>query len=319
MGDPQWMSQDLTSSPYLMGPVLVEIERRLLPREMPFLERRPRDLLAELESQVPPQRHLLDELRSLARSFRSGPKLWRGRNLLEKAMGQSDLREQLQTLEKAIEKLEAGLALDPYSFRTSYHLGEAYMLASKKEPGEPCDRVRLESAERHFIESARVDGPNPYLHLCLAFVEQQLGRPEQAIAAYRKATEKFTKFPEAYYGMGQCHLLLRQDRQARELLLQGASSDLLVARERLDLFADLLAREGPEAFARPLPEMPLAEESPAPALSLPLPSDGAAEAVSRAPSESLEDDALQTSSEPVPSTPSGADDEQAREDGTATG
>ena len=90
----------------------------------------------------------------------------------------------------------------------------------------------------------------------LAYVQHLLGRPKLAIQYYQAATQKFEKLPEAHYGEGQCHLLLGDASTARKLFLKAVNSDLALARERLDLFARLLAENGPEYFQEPLPEMP---------------------------------------------------------------
>lgn len=256
VGDPKWLPPDLSSSAYLLGPILVEVEKRLLAREVEALERREGDLLKMLSDLEPPRRSLSEEVKGLKASWKGAPRLRKGRRLLERAMGLEDAARQKAMLAEAIVHLEAGHALDPFSFRTGYHLGEAYLFQAKGAPGHPYERDSLLRAETWFVDSARIDGLNPYVLFYLAFVQQLLGRPQAAIDCYLKATEKFTKLPEAHYGMGQCHLLLGDFAQARELMLKAANSDLALARERLILFANLLGKEGEQAFARPLPTMP---------------------------------------------------------------
>ena len=262
MGDPAWLAPDLSSSPYLLGPILVEVEKRLLPLELQTLEHRAEDLILMLTELKPVKRGLIEELKNLPASWKAAPKLRKGRRLLEKAWGIEDLDAQKRVINESITLLEQGQALDPYSFRTSYHLGEAYLFSAKCPPGQPYEREPLLKAETWFIDSARNDGLNPYVLLYLALIQQLLGRPQPAIDCYRKATEKFTKLPEAHYGMGQCHLLLGDLAQAREMLLRAVNSDLALARDRLVLLANLLAKEGKEALARPLPAMPAAPEPP---------------------------------------------------------
>lgn len=256
LGDPAWLPPDLSSSPYLLGPILVEIERRLLAREIPTLEYRDVDLLEQLDGLQPPVRRLREELRQLPRSWRGSARLKKGQRVLNQAMGQSDLAEQKAQLEQAIVLLEQARELDPLAFRVNYHLGEAYLFSAKTPPGTPYLREALLQAEAAFVESVRIDGSNPYVLYYLAFVSHVLGRPYSALAAYQRATEKFTKLPEAHYGMGQCQLLLGQEQPARELFLRAVNSDLALGRERLALFAELLQREGPEAFSAPLPKLP---------------------------------------------------------------
>lgn len=171
-------------------------------------------------------------------------------------MGLEKLDEQHAALAEAIRLLTAGHSADPFSFRTNYHLGEAHLFSAKTPSGTPYTRESLLESERHFIESVRMDGLNPYVLFYLALIQQLLGRPEAALDCYRKATEKFTKLPEAHYGMGQCLLLLGKPAQARELLLRAVNSDLALAKERLNMFANLLREEGAEAFSRPLPQLP---------------------------------------------------------------
>lgn len=262
MGDPAWLPPDLSSSPYLLGPILVEIEKRLLPLELRTLEHRSEDLVSMLNELKPVKRGLMEELKSLPTSWKAAPKLRKGRRLLEKAWGMEDLDAQKRVINESITLLEQGQALDPYSFRTSYHLGEAYLFSAKCPPGQPYEREPLLKAETWFIDSARNDGLNPYVLLYLALIQQLLGRPQPAIDCYLKATEKFTKLPEAHYGMGQCHLLLGDLPRAREMLLRAVNSDLALARDRLVLFANLLAKEGKEALAQPLPTMPPMPEPP---------------------------------------------------------
>lgn len=256
VGNPDWLPPDLSSSNYLMGPILIEIEKKLLAREVPALEHRASDLLAEVDNSTPAKRKLSEELRALRNFCKSGTKLRQGKKLLAKAF-EAEFSENPQALaRKAIAKLRLARRLDPFAFRTDYHIGEGYLIAAKQQAGSPYCRFPLLQAETAFIRSTKQDGSNPYVLFFLAFVSHALGRPATAIATYAKATERFTKLPEAHYGSGQCHLLLGQTAKARELMLTAVNSDLALGRERLNLFANLLREEGPEAFSRPLPEMP---------------------------------------------------------------
>lgn len=295
-GDPRWIPPDLSSSDYLLGPILVEIERQLIPREIPHLEHRPDDLMTALDNLQPPERKLSSELKGLKHSFKAGPRLRKGRQTLEKAMGIEEHDEQLAELRKAIKLLEEGHTLDPYAFRTTYHLGEAYLFSAKGRPGTPYHREPLLQAERYFLESARQDGLNPYVLFYLALVQHLLGRPQPAIDCYARATEKFTKLPEAHYGAGQCRLLLGQARQARELMLRAVNSDLTLARERMTLFTTLLEEEGMAAFSAPLPQLPPPPNGPAyETFSEVTPADSEEK---RAPAHQL------FSKEPAPASPS---------------
>ena len=256
VGDPDWLPPDLSSSNYLMGPILLEIERRLLSREFPKLERRVGELIPELEELKPPKRSFSEELRALKTSCASGAKLRKGKKLLTKAIVADDDENPKGLARQAISLLRLGRRLDPFAFRTDYHLGEAYLVLAKDKPGKPYLRFPLLQAEGAFLRSIQMDGVNPYVLFCLAFVSHALGRPVSAIEAYTKATERFTKLPEAHYGSGQCHLLLGEKSRARDLLLEAVNSDLALGRERLNLFATLLREEGPEAFPGSLPTLP---------------------------------------------------------------
>ena len=189
-------------------------------------------------------------------SLRAGNALKKGKRKLEKAWGMPEPEEQKPLLQEAVKHLRIARKTDPKSFRVSYHLAEAYILLSKVEAGKPYDRFRLFQAQSSCLASAENEGVNPYLLFYLAYVQHLLGRPKLAIEYYRAATEKFEKLPEAHYGEGQCHLLLGDPATARKLFLKAVNSDLALARERLDLFARLLAENGTEHFQTPLPEMP---------------------------------------------------------------
>ncbi len=256
VGDPNWLPPDLSSSNYLMGPILLEIEKRLLGREFPTLERRPTDILQEIEGLTVPKRDLSQEFRALRTSCASGPRFRKGKRLLSRAIVAEPEEKPKELAREAIALLRLGRRLNPFAFRTDYHLGEAYLVLAKEKQGQPYQKFPLLQAETAFLQSVRMDGVNPYVLYCLAFVSHALGRPLTAIDAYTKATERFTKLPEAHYGSGQCHLLIGEVSKARDLLLEAVNSDLALGKERLNLFATLLREEGPEAFAHPLPILP---------------------------------------------------------------
>lgn len=265
MGDPAWLASDLSSSPYLLGPILIEIEKSLLPLEYPKLEHRASKLLTDLSLLKAKKQNLREELRSLPSSWKAGSKLRKGKSILNKSYEVTEPVEQHRKLDLAIELLESGLKLDPHAFRTNFHLGEAYLWNSKSEPGTPYRRDMLLKAEAHLIESVRIDGANPYVYLLLGLTSQLLGRPLTALELYAKATEKFTKMPEAHYGMGQCYLLLGQQVQAKKYLLMAVNSDLQLAKERIELYTSLLELNGKDFFSHPLPCLP-PEVPPAPEL-----------------------------------------------------
>ncbi len=262
VGDPNWLPAELTSSSYLLGPILVETEQRLLPLEIPALERRFRPLEQELEEAPQAKRDLRQEFRNLGRSMRGGALLRRGKKSLENALGGSDIEEQRSAFRRAQALLRLSRKLDPSAFRVSFYLGEAYLFSARNYNGKPYLRQPLLRAESAFLESARRDGKNPYLLFYLALTQHLLGRPEEALIFYRKATEKFAKLPEAYYGMGQCYLFLGRRAEAQKEFLRAISSDLSLAKERLVALADLLEKgaELPDPESMPiLPPRPLTE------------------------------------------------------------
>lgn len=260
MGDPNWLPPDLSSSDFLLGPILVEVETRLVPLEIPNLERAGDHLWEQLEDLEAPKRDWREELNGICKSAKAGSALKRGKRILERALDLKSLEEQREELGQAARYLRLARKLDPVGFRTSYYLGEAYLFSSKNDPGEPYKRFSLKLAENSFLESVRLDGVNPYVLFYLALCQHLLGRPISALKGYELATDKFAKLPEAHYGAGQCHLLLGDRTRARELLLKAANSDLALARERFTLLATLLTSRGVEGLQLPLPTFP--EEEP---------------------------------------------------------
>lgn len=256
VGNPEWLPEDLSSSNYLMGPILLEVEKRLLPLEYPVLEHKFEDPLEEISENPLKRPGLMDEIKALRKSLKGGEHLRKGRRLLAKALSYDDPKVQKVKLRRASAHLRLGKRYDDLAFRTNFYLGEAYLFSSKSRPGTPYLRFPLLKAESYFLASARQDGINPYVLLYLAYTQHLLGRPQMAIDTYRKATEKFAKFPEAHYGSGQCYLLLGETAKAQELMLKAISSELSLARERLNLFANLLAEHGLEHFDKPFPKPP---------------------------------------------------------------
>lgn len=256
MGNPEWLPSDLSSSDYLLGQILLEIESKLHPLEIPALEHHPPLLPDDLDSAQPTKRSLSEEVADLKKSIKAGPVLKKGKALLEKAFGLTDQGEQQDLARRAAIYLRLARKIDSYSFRVSYHLGEAYIFLAKNELGQPYSRFKLLQAQSSFLASADREGINPYLLFYLGYIQHLLGRPILAIKYYKEATNKFEKLPEAYYGQGQCQLLLGNPTQAKALFLKAVNSDLQLGRERLEAFATLLAEHGPEHFSTPLPVMP---------------------------------------------------------------
>lgn len=255
-GDPSWLPSDLSSSEYLLGPILVEMETKLHPLEVPSLEHHQPLLPEDLDEIEPHRRTFFEELLQIRSSIHAGSAMRKGRRYLEKGFSTSSPVEQRRLLNKALIYLRLARRRDPFTFRVFYHLAECYIFLSKKENGQPFNRFYLQQAESALIESAKREGVNPYLLFYLAYTQHLLGRPRLAIEYYQAATKKFEKLPEAHYGQAQCYLLLGDRARAQELLLKAVNSDLTLARERLQTFATLLSEHGTEYFDRPFPTLP---------------------------------------------------------------
>lgn len=260
-GEPDWLPSDLSSSDYLLGPILVEIECRLHPLEIPTLEHQATFFPDGIDEVTVDRRTYREEVQQLWPSIRAGSSLRKGKGSLEKAFGLEDRVRQKQLLTAALQQLRLSRKIDPFGFRVSYHLGETYLFLARGKPGEPYSKFRLLQAQSAFLESARKEGINPYLLFYLAYTQHLLGRPKLAIEYYEEATKKFEKLPEAHFGRGQCWLLLGEKRKAKELLLKAVNSDLTLARERMDTFANLMAEHGPDHFPTELPKLPELVES----------------------------------------------------------
>lgn len=253
MGDPDNLPAELSSSDYLLGPILLEVEKKLHALEIPSLERHPPLLPEDLTALKPEKRSLNEEISQLKNSFRAHKPLRKGKAAFERSYSLTDREKQTELLEQAARCLRLARKLDPWSFRVSYHLGETYIFLARGESGRPFNRFRLLQAQNCFLTSVEKEGVNPYLLFYLAYIQHLLGRVELAIKYYDEATAKFEKLPEAHYGKGQCNLLLGDETAAKRLMLKAVNSDLALAKERLNLFANLLREHGPEHFSQPLP------------------------------------------------------------------
>lgn len=255
-GDPDSLAPELSSSDFVLGPILLEIEKRLHAKEIPSLEHHRPILPEDLSKVKPVKRSLVEELRHAGHSFKASFPLHRGKRLLEKAYGMAARDKQAALLQKAILELRKSRFIDRHGFRVSYYLGESYLFLARGETGKPYNRFRLLQAQTSFLESADREGINPYLLFYIAYTQHILGRPKLALKYYKEATMKFEKLPEAHYGAGQCELLLGNLTQAKRLMLRAVNSDLALARERLDLFTTLLHEHGSGYFDTPLPTLP---------------------------------------------------------------
>lgn len=261
-GNPDDLPSELSSSDFVLGPILLEIERKLHPLELTSLEHHPPLFPEDMSTFKRRKRTLREEFSQLRSTFRAWVPLQRGKNLFERAYGMADRKEQEKLLNSALLQLRASRRLDPHGFRVSYYLGETYVHLARQDHGKPYNRFRLLQAQTSFLDSARQESINPDLLAYLAFIQHLLGRPKLAIKYYQEATQKFEKLPGAHYGEGQCHLILGDRAEAKRLLLKAVNSDLNMARERLETFTTLLQKHGSGYFHKDFPE--LAPEPPSP-------------------------------------------------------
>lgn len=259
-----WFRPELAAFPPLLSRLLLELEGYLLPMEFSQLcSEQARSDPEQIES--PPQRFSPQALiHSVLGLYwqRKGLHYW------EKGLLSQNPDKRHEYLEKALAAQRRAVQLEPLQFRGYYHLGEA-LLYSSVTPGEWVpDLQRLEEAERCLVHSWAQEGPNPYLYFYLGRTAQLRGQPLAAQTYLEKALEKFAKFPEAHYALGQIHLMMGQRSQAREWLKRSVSSDFLpVARDRLyELYqaftqGKLTSRPAMPAWPPPSEQLELSPES----------------------------------------------------------
>ncbi len=225
-----WFRPELATFGPLLSRLLYQLESFLLPLEVP-------ELKAGGAHQEPVALELPPVQVSLAALGRSVAGLYwqnRGTKWWERAIAEDDDQKRQVLFEKAEQAQRRAVANEPHQFRAHYHLGEALLYASTPPGLEGADQLRLEEADRCLLHSWSQDGPNPYLFYYLGRVAQLRGRPEAAKGYLERALEKFEKFPEAHYALGQLHLLMGERDRALDWLKLSVSSDFLpVARDRL--------------------------------------------------------------------------------------
>lgn len=261
-----WFRPELAAFPPLLSRLLLQLELILLPLEFSQLDAtpaRPDPKEVKEPAQKTPflqeAQELLQKLslRALTNSIlglyyqRKGIHYWeKGLTCVEITAWQrcwawflsrfgvrrdySDPAKRHRYLEKALLAQRRAVELEPLQFRGHYHLGEALLYASTTLDNPIPNSERLQEAEKCFVNSWAQEGPNPYLYFYLGRTVQLLGQPAAARTYFERAIEKFEKFPEAHYALGQVHLLMGQSGLARDWLKKSVSSDFLpVARERL--------------------------------------------------------------------------------------
>ncbi|MBI3924650.1 MAG: tetratricopeptide repeat protein [Armatimonadetes bacterium] len=279
---------ELANSGPVLGRLVIELERRLLPLEVPQLFRSEalgEESVSEEQEKSP---GLLAQLMQL-------PASWKAMSLQKKALGKMDraaghrgivqmlwsyllfvpellgLRgspesaarikaRRYELTDEAVELYRAARDLDPGIFRAGFYLGEALLYGARLEGGEGYPRERLIESRECFYDAWRREGPNPYLFYYLGKASSLLGEVEAGAEYFRRALARFEKLPEARYGLGQCLLLMGQEVEARQSLLAAVQSDGLIARERLREFHEIHA-DRPELLSRPLPDLPAPGEA----------------------------------------------------------
>lgn len=235
---------DLSLSSPIISRLVLEIERLLLPGDIPLLLRRPAEIPEEREN--PPSRGLFASVRA-----------WRGQSVgrkrVEQAMRQppgSDRRHQM--LEQSVEILTRARDSDPAQFRADFYLAEARLYAARPRHPEPAWLERLRQSREGFLVSWRHEGENPYLLYYLGRVSLNLGEVEAAITYFERSLEKFAKFPESHYGLGQAWLLKGDPQKAREYFAQALRSDTFILRDRVHELVSRFESE-PESLQLQLP------------------------------------------------------------------
>lgn len=257
-----WFRPELSPFAPLLSRLLVVLERYLLSVEFPQLHRS--EALQEPPPlEVVPTHFSLKALKDSVEGY-----FWQRKGLhhWEQALSCQDPHKRYALLGKAVLAHRKANQLEPRQFRGQYHLGES-LLYSAVAPDGSFDLDRLANAERCFLHSWAQEGPNPYLYFHLGRTLQLQGKPEAARTYLERALEKFTKFPEAHYALGQIHLVMGQEETARGWFKQSVSSDFLpVARERLLELGDFHKKgkfsEGIKMPSWPPPALPTADNGP---------------------------------------------------------
>ncbi len=217
---------DLSLSSPIISRLVLEVERRLLPAEIPLLRRAKARILTPEEQKAPPS----PGLAGLARSLGAWRTQSSGRKQVEKAMRTPPGSERRSVLlSRAVGQLRAARDADPSQFRADFYLAEALLYASRPGEGEEA----LRESREGFLVSWQHEGENPYLLYYLGRVTLLLGEVDASIEYFERGISKFAKFPEAHYGLGQCWLLKGDANRARDYFAKALRSDTFIMRDRL--------------------------------------------------------------------------------------
>ncbi|MEW6284449.1 MAG: tetratricopeptide repeat protein, partial [Candidatus Eremiobacterota bacterium] len=250
---------DLSLSSPIISRVTMELERRLLPAELPAL-RHTRPCEAPPET-APPRRSLVEELVQIPRSMRAGGLQSRALKRIEQGMRAGPGEGRRRRLEEALGLLRRARELDPTYFRADFYLGEALLYSMRPHDEEPFWMERLREARECFMAAWRNEGENPYLFHFLGRVSLYLGEVDASIHYHDKALERFAKFFESDYSLGQCHLLLGDEGKSLFYFARSLRSDTFGIRERINQLV-LQHRLDPEVLRLPLPEFEPESEIP---------------------------------------------------------
>ncbi len=236
---------DLSLSSPIISRLVLEIERLLLPGDIPTLRRHPAVIPEDLET--PRSRGLLHSVRA-----------WRGQSLgrsqMEGAMRHPPTSERRQAhLGTAVNTLRQARDHDPAQFRADFYLAEALLYSARPRQGEPDWLAPLRESRESFLISWKHEGENPYLLYYLGRVTLNLGEVEAAITYFERALGKFAKFPEVHYGLGQAWLLKGDPQRARDYFTLALRSDTFILRDRVHELVSRFQLE-PAALQLPHPE-----------------------------------------------------------------
>ncbi len=241
MKGPAESPHELAHSTPIISRLLIEIEKLLLPLEVPF----PTKSSPLPDDTTPPKNisikrpSLTEELINLPHSLKAKYLQRRGLKLLEQAASAPQTETMHNHLQQAIDTLKRSYQLDPTLLRNSFYLAEALLFSLTPKAGLVKSPELIDDIKQLFLESWVRDGEHPYIFYYLGRLSLIQGQLETAASYYKSAIKRFAKFPEAHYGLGQCKLLLGDTTEARRHLAEAAQDDPMVAHYRLSELKEL--------------------------------------------------------------------------------
>lgn len=245
---------DLSLSSPIISRLVLEVEKLLLPGEIPLLRRQAAIIPGDSEAPSTPGPGLLTQFSMLPRSTLAWLDQSRGRSLWEKGLRYPTGSERRKRyMQQATDRLRLARQADPSKFRADYYLAEALLYSAVPRAPEPDWMERLNESRECFLASWRQEGENPYLLFYLGRASLLLGQVEASLVYFERSLEKFAKFPESHYGLGQCWVLKGDPHKARGYFAQALHSDTFILRDRLQELATRYQNE-PETLTLPIPE-----------------------------------------------------------------